>query len=276
MPRSLSVPFAHCAAQPSIITLIYDAIRSVPYRTVAVLALAVWLGQLAAPSRADVLSPGDFVLKYDPGNGNMKLVFTGTGAAGSGPISLLELNVLTLGDTLAGNPAMPAGIPNVTAGQGGLNGSRATLPTAGFQTFNTGSNSAGINGIYSQIYNGGVSSWITFTKTSPGVSDTLDLGNVAATGWSQANIDAIFMTDPELYGGERHYGNFGYTVDGFDLRIAPVQAVPEPGTTAMLVAGAVACGAATLRRRYARRRAAQAARPGVDVMDTAAVPLTAR
>lgn len=209
--------------------------------------------------RAESIDPGDFVLHYQPTDGNLTLLFTGTGAAGVGPISLKELNIITLGNTDAGNPAMPSGIPNVTAGQGGLNGVRATLPTAVFQTFNTGSNSDGINGIYSQIFNAVLeNTWITFTKATPGVTDTLNLGNVAATGWSQANINAIFMTDPDLYDGNRNLGHFGYTLGDGGRRIGSVVApVPEPGTLALLGAGGLAVAVRFVRgRRSAPRSAA--------------------
>ena len=204
-------------------------------------------------AHAESINPGDFQLNYDPTNGNLSLFFTGTGSAGTGPLGIQELNVLTLGNADAGNPAMPSGIPNVTAGQGGLNGVRATLPSAFFQTFNTGSNSDGVNGIYSQIYNANVgSSWFTFSKSNPGVSDTLNLGNVAAMGWSQANINSIFMTDPDLYEGSRNFGSFGYTDGGGNLRIGSVVApVPEPGTCVMLAAGGLIYAVRLLRRRSA-------------------------
>lgn len=224
------------------------------------LCVALFVGLACAADvchlQAESIDPGDFVLQYRPADGNLTLLFTGTGAAGVGPISLQELNIITLGNTDAGNPAMPSGIPNVTAGQGGLNGVRATLPTAAFQTFNTGSNSDGLNGIYSQIYNANVgSTWITFTKTTPGVTDTLNLGNVAATGWSQSNINTIFMTDPDLYDGNRNLGHFGYTLGDGSTRIGSVVApVPEPGTLALLGAGGLALAVRFVRGRRSAPR----------------------
>lgn len=224
-------------------------------RRTAVLLAAI-VGVLVTGSslltNAASIDPGDLVLEYDSLNGNLTVLFTGTGAAGTGPLSLQELNILTLGNGFAGS-AMPAGIPNVTAGEGGLNGARATLPSASFQTFNAGLNSDGVNGVFSQIYNANVgSSWITFSKTSPGVSDMLVLGQVAASDWTQANANTVFITDPDLYEGELNPGYFGYTTGDSDLRIGKVQvvnAVPEPTSLAVLAAGLFGTAARWLMKR---------------------------
>lgn len=184
------------------------------------------------------VSNGDFELRYTPALGNLSLVFTGVGASGTGPVSLKSLAILTLGDGEIGS-AMPSGIPNVTAGQGGLNGLAAILPPAAVQTFNT---QVGLNGLYSEIFNAGLTSWRTFDKTSPGVSDVLDLGNVAAVGWGQQIVDTIFITDSDTY-TSLNPGYFGYITDSTPL-VGRVVAVPEPtlpvvaiGFTALIVAG---------------------------------------
>lgn len=209
--------------------------------------------------RAAAVDPGDFVLTYDSLNGNLSLFFTGSGTTGLGPLALQELNILSLGNGFAGS-SMPAGVPNVTAGEGGLNGARATLPSASFQTFNTGSDSDGVNGVYSQIYNANVgTSWITFSKTTPGVSDTLNLGNVAASGWTQSIANTIFITDPDLYDTELNPGYFGYTTGDSDLRVGRVQvvnAVPEPGSMALLASAVIGATAWYRTRQRGRRPSA--------------------
>lgn len=197
-----------------------------------ILAMAI----LPITALAEV-SNGDFELRYTPASGNLTLLFTGVGTSGTGPVSLKSLSVLTRGDGSIGAP-MPSGIPNVTASTGGLNGAVATLPTAAFQTFN---NEEGLNGIYSEIFNAGTTSWRTFDKASPGVSDVLNLGNVAAVGWNQPIIDTVFITDNETY-SSLNPGFFGYITDSTPL-VGRVVAVPEPtvpvaviGITAAIVA----------------------------------------
>lgn len=176
---------------------------------------------------------GDFVLQYRPNDGNLTLVFTGTGLSGAGPVSLSMLNILTLGDgnfPSAYGPAMPAGIPNVVVNQGGLNGARAALPPASLQTFNSGAGAtAGLNGVYSEIYNASIgSTWMTFTS---GGATALDLGSVAAAGWSQGNIDSIFVTNADVSpNAALNFGRFLYAEldGGSKLGRIEVLAVPEP------------------------------------------------
>ena len=198
-------------------------------------------------------SNGDFVLRYRPSDGDLTLAFTGTGASGAGPVSLQMLNVLTLGngnDTTASGPAMPSGIPNVTPGQGGLNGSRATLPPAAIQTFNSGVGaSGGLNGVFSEIYNASIgSTWITFSAAG---TSSLDLGAVAATGWTQANIDSIFVTNSDASPNSAlNYGYFLYAQDtgGAQLGRVEVVSVPEP-TIVIAAAVTMTAGIAIAKRR---------------------------
>ena len=179
--------------------------------------------------------PGDFVLEYTGSNGNLSLIFLGTGSSGAGPVSIQSLNVITLGDTSSSNPAMPSGIPGVTPGTGGLNTGTATLPPASFTVLNT--SSSGVNGIYSEIFNANVgTTWRTFDLTNPGVSDRLNIGNVAATGWSLSNLSTIFMTNPDVY-GSYNFGKFAYSyADGNALYGA---VVPEPSSMVTLGIGAI-------------------------------------
>lgn len=220
-------------------------------------AFAVFMtgfGLLASGAVAGVATSGDFYLEYTGSTGNVSLWFTGTGASGVGPVNMQSLDIITLGDTSGGNPTMPSGIPGVTAGQGGLNAAVATLPTASFQTLNN--SAGGLNGIYSQVFNANVgTTWRTFDLTNPGVSNRLNLGNIAATGWNSTIVSSIFMTDPDVYGGP-NYGMFGYSLaDGNPVIGSVVAAVPEPATTATLVVGAVL--GLYFRRRSLRQDACQ-------------------
>jgi len=167
------------------------------------------------------------------------------------------LNVLTLGDgnsPLLYGPSMPAGIPNVSPGQGGLNGSRASLPAATIQTFNNGAGaSAGLNGIYSEIYNANLGfSWITFSSSG---TTALDLGAVAAAGWSQAVLDTIFLTNADASpDGGLNYGHFLYAELGGAAKLGRVElaVVPEPVSLLTIISVPVALLAVFHRRRSVR------------------------
>lgn len=201
-------------------------------------ALAAAFVLLASVAGAQTTNTGDFLLEYTGSTGNVSLWFTGTGASGAGPVSIMSLDIITLGDGSGNGPVMPAGIPGVTAGQGGLNAAVASLPAASFQTLNN--SASGFNGIYSQVFNSNVgTTWRTFSLTNPGVSNRLDLGNIAAIGWSQSIVDSIFITDPDVSGG-LNYGKFAYSLaDAVPVIGSVVAAVPEPMTTAPLAVGAL-------------------------------------
>ncbi len=215
-------------------------------RTVSAFLIAVAL--LFSTAAAQGSDSGDFYLEYTGSTGNISLWFTGTGTSGAGPVGIQTLDIITLGDSSGGNPPMPSGIPGVTAGQGGLNAAVATLPSASFQTLNN--SASGLNGIYSQVFNSNIgASWRMFDLTNPGVSNRLNLGNIAPTGWSQSVINTIFMTDPDVYGVNN--GKFGYALAGGSNAMGSVvAAVPEPTTTATLAVGALL--GVCLRRRAPR------------------------
>ena len=223
-------------------------------------AVAVALGVSAGTASATLYGNGDFQTVYNAATGNMTLVFTGTGASGAGPVSLQSLSLASLGNATVG-PAMPAGFPNVTAGQGAMNGARATLPTASFQVFNSGTQAeSGLNGIYSQVGNSNIgSTWITFQT---GGTTQMDMGAIAPLGWSQADVDGVgkpggvgmFITDPDVSPNTQlNYGAFLYAELTGGFKLGPVVVVPEPATTVLAgIAGVIGC---CIAQRRLRRRA---------------------
>lgn len=217
----------------------------------AILSLVIVASTTLQASAASVLA-----LYYDPDTGNVKLQNTT-----SGSLSVQSFNVITLGNGTLGDPSgRPSNI-------GWLSGAAASLPTASFSLSNT--SVAGYNGINSQAYAENVGSamftlspYAGWSEASPiGPAGTFwDLGNIAATGMTQAELDVRFLTDPELtppnfdatdYGNflftyQTSPGNFSSSTLGDIKSLA--QPVPEPSTYAMLIS-AVACGGWTLRRK---------------------------
>ena len=230
-------------------------------KVISFFAAGIALCALAGNASATPYGNGDFQTVYTAATGNMKLVFTGTGSSGLGPVSLQTYDLLTLGNGTVG-PEMPPGFPNVTAGQGALNGARATLPTAQFQVFNSGTQAdSGANGIYSQVGNSNLgSTWMTFQI---GGTTQMDMGNIAPAGWTQADLDGMFITDPEVSpNSSLNYGAFQYAESSGGFKLAPVVVapVPEPSTLALIfVAGVLGCCFARQRsRRSAGSRSATA------------------
>ena len=214
--------------------------------------MVAWVVAVVAVSSA-VAAPVVTVY-YDPATGNLKLQNT-TALA----VSLRSYDILTLGDGTLG-----AATPN---SQGYLTGSAAAVPapTPSFVVSNT---EAGLNGQSSQVFAGTLvtttiltlaahPTWSTSNPIGP-VGSYFDLGNVAATGMSQSQIDSRFITSPDLtpggvmasgsflYDYEVSAGQFSGTITG------PVtNVVPEPS---LAVLGLAALGAVAARGLVRRSR----------------------
>lgn len=187
-------------------------------------------------------------LYYDPGTGNVKLQNTTSSTQ-----SFQSVDVITLGNGTVG-----AATPN---SQGYLSQSAAALPAAAYIVNNTNPN--GFNGLYSQVYAANVGSavftlqpyagWNVSSPIGP-VGSFLDLGNIAVTGMTQADLNTRFLTDPEgSPGGQGLFGSFLFsyqTAPSVFSSTTPgdvVAVVPEPSGAAM--AGvALVIGGIVLRR----------------------------
>lgn len=177
-------------------------------------------------------------LVYDPSNGNMKLRNT-TLTTGS----YQSFQILSVGDgTIGAVSGRPGNI-------GWLSGAAATLPTSSFPVSNT--SPFGLNGLNSEITALNVGSAIGMVLAPGG---EWDLGNVAVTGMTAANILARFTTDPDATpGGVSQPGTFlvSYFNGGVASLTTPsaITVVPEPSTYAMMLAGATVGGLMIKRRR---------------------------
>lgn len=214
----------------------------------AVLAAVSLFAAASYVSAAPVLN-----LYYDPATGNLKLQNTT-----SGSLSLQSFSVLTLGNgsigTATGN------------NQGYLSTGSASLPTFAFPVSNM--DPAGLNGLYSQAGGANVSSvaitlspyagWSTANPLGP-VGSYWDLGNIAVTGMTQADLNARFLTDPDSTPPSYSSSAFGQFT--FSYQISPgnfsdsvgdvVAVVPEPSSFALL---AIAAGASGVAYRMRRRK----------------------
>ena len=184
-------------------------------------------------------------LLYDPSNGNLKLQNT-TATTGS----YNNINILT--------EASNGGI-------GWLTGPAANIPS-GANTVQLNNNNGGENGLASQVFftnfptvaviSGMVLSpnpdWSSAAPQPGPAGSFWDLGNIAVTGMTQAQLDVRFTTSPDITPGfEAAPGKFlvAYDVVGAPVTGAILQVVPEPSTYAMMVAGVAAAGFMVKRRR---------------------------
>jgi len=223
----------------------------------AVLAIAAGLS-MASAVVAGVVTPTPILnAYYDPATGNIKLQNTTSGSQSFQSIDLLTLGNGSIGP-VSGQPS------NV----GFLTGS-FTLPSAAFVTPPTNVN--GLNGLYSQAAATNVGSacfslagypgWSAGSPIGP-VGSYWDLGNIAATGMSQADLNARFLTDPELdQSGSSTFGNFLFSYQTgpstFSVTVNGGIGVPEPSTIALAAVAATigGVGAVSNRRKKARMNA---------------------
>ena len=227
----------------------------------AVLAIAAGLS-MASAVVAGVVTPTPILnAYYDPATGNIKLQNTTSGSQSFQSIDLLTLGNGSIGP-VSGQPS------NVGFLTGSFN-----LPSAAFVTPPTNVN--GLNGLYSQAAATNVGSACFSLAGYPGWSETpgnqigpvgsyWDLGNIAATGMTQGDLNARFLTDPELdQSGSSTFGNFlfSYATGGspaFSVTVnGGVIAVPEPSTIALAAVAATigGVGAVSKRRKNARMNA---------------------
>lgn len=188
-------------------------------------------------------------LYYDASTGNLKLQNTTSSTQ-----AFQSVDIITLGNGTVG-PATPNS-------QGYLSLAAASLPAASSTMSNTNPN--GFNGLYSQAYVGNTGSpvftlqpytgWSASNPIGPAGS-FLDLGNIAVLGMTQADLNARFLTDPEVSpGGQALFGQFlfsyqtGPTTFSQTIPGDVLVVVPEPSALA-LAAVAAGVGGLVLRRR---------------------------
>ncbi|MGI9176945.1 MAG: PEP-CTERM sorting domain-containing protein [Pirellulales bacterium] len=225
----------------------------------ASLALAAGLALATSAVEAAVLS-----LTYDPANGNLRLQNTTSSTQ-----AFLSFDVLTLGNGSIGAVSGQPGNVGFLSGTGPFTPPASSFPTAP-------SNPNGLNGLYSQAgaINVGQTPVMTlapypgWSLSSPNgpVGSYWDLGNIAVTGMTQADLDVRFLTDPEStppnydtadYGKLLYFAQTGPTTWTAD--VGPVVGVvPEPSTLAIVAAAAGFGGFGAVSRR--RKKAAANAR----------------
>jgi len=219
----------------------------------AAASLAVLL--LASGGRVEAQSPLTAV--YDPVSGNLKLQNTT-----SSPLQISTFNVLTIGNGSVG-PASPNNLGylnGATVNSSAANPGSGISFAGGFSFRTSNVQVSGANGQYSQI--SGVlfpdeldpaplftltpySTWSTGSPIGP-VGSYWELGNVAATGMTQTNINTRFVTD------SLEFGKFAYgTLNGTGIAAASgnvVAVVPEPATLCLAGAGLAGLGFWRLRK----------------------------
>lgn len=234
-------------------------------RLFACVAVALgWVALVGPPASGQTPTP--LTAYYDPATGNFKLQNTT-----SSPLQISSFNLLTLGNGSIGTATpnslgyLNGATVNASSSNPGSGISFAPNP-ASFRVSNI--QTSGSNGQYSQISAvlffdpldpqplftlNPYSAWSTSNPIGPAGS-YWELGNVAGTGMTQANLDGRFLAE----GTPNQFGKFAYgTFTGSGIAPANgnvVSVVPEPST--MLVAAVALGGLGAWRYRRARRRAA--------------------
>ena len=224
----------------------------------AVLAIAAGLSMASSALAITVSGTTMLNVYYDPATGNIKLQNTTSGTQG-----FQSFDVLTIGN---GSYGPPSGLPSNV---GYLSTGTANLPV-GTPNPTQPTNPNGLNGLYSEAaaYATGAAvmtlnpfaGWSPATPIGP-VGSYWDLGNIAITGMSQADLDLRFVSPSDLTpSGLNEFGTFlfsyqtGPTTFSVTIPGGVLAVVPEPSTIALAGVAATigGLGAVSKRRKNAR------------------------
>jgi len=223
----------------------------------AVLAIAAGLSMASSALAITVSGTTMLNLYYDPATGNIKLQNTTSGTQG-----FQSFDVLTIGN---GTYGPVSGLPSNV---GYLSTGTANLPV-GTPNPTQPTNPNGLNGLYSEAAAYATGAAVTTLNPYPGwsaaapigpVGSYWDLGNIAITGMSQADLDLRFVSPSDLTpSGLDIFGTFLFSyqtgASTFSVTIpGGVIAVPEPSTIALAGVAATigGLGAVSNRRKKAR------------------------
>jgi hypothetical protein len=223
----------------------------------AAFAVAVGLSMDSSAHAITVSGTTILMAIYDPATGNIKLQSTTSGTQ-----SFQSFDVLTIGN---GSYGPVSGLPGNV---GFLSTGTANLPV-GTPNPTQPTNQNGLNGLYSEAAAYATGAAVTTLNPYPGwspaapigpVGSYWDLGNIAITGMSQADLDARFLSPSDLTpSGLDEFGTFLFSYQTgpttFSITIpGGVIAVPEPSTIALAGVAATigGLGAVSNRRKKAR------------------------
>ena len=226
----------------------------------AVLAIAAGLSMASSALAITVSGTTMLNVYYDPATGNIKLQNTTSGTQG-----FQSFDVLTIGN---GSYGPPSGLPSNV---GYLSTGTANLPV-GTPNPTQPTNPNGLNGLYSEAAAYATGAAVMTLNPFPGWSETpgnqigpvgsyWDLGNIAITGMSQADLDLRFVSPSDLTpSGLNEFGTFlfsyqtGPTTFSVTIPGGVLAVVPEPSTIALAGVAATigGLGAVSKRRKNAR------------------------
>ena len=225
----------------------------------AVLAIAAGLSMASSALAITVSGTTILMAIYDPATGNIKLQ-----NMTSGTQSFQSFDVLTIGN---GTYGPVSGLPSNV---GYLSTGTANLPV-GTPNPTQPTNPNGLNGLYSEAAAYATGAAVMTLNPYPGwsvaapigpVGSYWDLGNIAITGMSQANLDARFVSPSDLTpSGLDIFGTFLFSyqtgASTFSVTIpGGVIAVPEPSTIALAGVAATIGGLGAVRNRRKKARLA--------------------
>ena len=227
----------------------------------AVLAIAAGLSMASSALAITVSGTTMLNVYYDPATGNIKLQNTTSGTQ-----SFQSFDVLTIGN---GSYGPPSGLPSNV---GYLSTGTANLPV-GTPNPTQPTNPNGLNGLYSEAAAYATGAAVMTLNPYPGwspaasigpVGSYWDLGNIAITGMSQADLDLRFVSPSDLTpSGLNEFGTFLFSYQTgpttFSVTIPGGvigSLVPEPSTIALAAVAATIGGLGEVSNRRKKARLA--------------------